>query len=160
MQISDHYFIHIHTVLWRDHVPCGKSSTADISKPWILMLTLVSGKIWYNTDLCNPPSDVDELVDRHVQWTNLKHSSILDKHVPVTTRTVPQCPASVWYMYNGDILKPIKGTWKRAEREWRKTGLEVLLTVRCAKKQHVGDRLEQAAHDPCKVFFHCKLTLW
>ena len=59
------------------------------------------------------------------QLTVLYNSTIsflLDKYAPETVKRVPDRPASAWYH---STIRDAKRARRRAERRWRKSGLEV-----------------------------------
>jgi len=67
-----------------------------------------------------PPADLDELVNLY----NTTLSALLDKHAPLTTKTIKE--SNPWFTSD---LKKLKAACRRADRKWRQTHSSVWKTV-------------------------------
>src|SRR5688572_10377690 len=73
-----------------------------------------------STMIKSPSSDLNELVQQY----NTTLSALLDKHAPLTTKTVKK--SNPWFTSD---LKKLKAACRRAERKWRRTHSTVWKTV-------------------------------
>ena len=73
---------------------------------------------------CNEVSSLvpDSTVDQLVNGYNAGLQSVLDKHAPLETKRVSDRPATPWF---GEEQRGAKIQRRKAESEWRKTGLVV-----------------------------------
>ena len=104
--------------------------TVEISKPDCTRLSITSRNLRninledFRHDIemspltTDPCTNLDDLVD---QYDNTLRS-LMDKHVPETTRTITLRPHTPWY---SDILRSSKRVKRRHERKWKKSGLEI-----------------------------------
>ena len=105
----------------------------------------------------SPPSDVSQLVELY----DTTLSSVLDKHAPLTVKTITIRNSSPWF--NNEI-KEAKRERRRAERKWRKTKLQVHLEIfktqhhrlmalcRDAKSAYYCDKIDEFKDDYGKLF--------
>ena len=73
---------------------------------------LRSSQLWQN-----PPSTLQDLVSSY----NSTLSRLIDKHAPLTKKTITMRPCVPWF---NDEIKAAKQLWRKYERIWRRTGLE------------------------------------
>ena len=96
-----------------------------------------------SSDLCtNTPDTLSDLVTCY----NSTLASSLDRHAPLITKTIPARPLVPWF--NEDI-KEARKQRRKAERRWRRTGLEADLRVYKATKNNTNSLMNEAR----KVFF-------
>jgi hypothetical protein len=107
--------------------------------------------------LQSPPEDVDELVETY----NSVLTTLLDKHAPQKTKTLPDRAHAPWI--NEDVLKARQAR-RRAERAKRKSQLtihtqiyrqarlEVAKAIRRARTEYFQRELEDAGSDSRKMF--------
>ena len=97
-----------------------------------------------SSDLCTNTQDtLSDLVTCY----NSTLASSLDRHAPLITKTIPARPLVPWF--NDDIKEVKKKQRRKAERRWRRTGLEADLRVYKATKNNTNSLMNEAR----KVFF-------
>ena len=121
-----------------------------------------------SSDLCaNTPDTLNELVLCY----NSTLSSALDRHAPLITKTIPARPLVPWFN-NG--IKEARRLTRRAERRWRRSGLDTdLLTYKVIKNKTNENNLmnearrvfftefvEENCNDQRKLFLATKRLLW
>ena len=115
MLISDHCLVSC-----RLHLPVRKAEKI------LLTSRNVKGidRAVFRTDLVPAFSDVTDSDDpaQRVDNYNAVMTDLLDKHVPRVSRYVSGRPRAPWHDAS---LKTAKQERGKAEREWRKTGLEI-----------------------------------
>ena len=96
-----------------------------------------------SSDLCtNTPDTLSDLVTCY----NSTLASSLDRHAPLITKTIPARPLVPWF---NDDIKEARKQRRKAERRWRRTGLEADLRVYKATKNNTNSLMNEAR----KVFF-------
>src|SRR5271156_2499648 len=85
----------------------------------------------------NPSSDVDALAEQYHHVV----SSLVDKHVPVITRTVTSRPPAPWYTQEIALARQKR---RQLERHWRRTKLTVDREIFVAQKLLVNSMLANA----------------
>ena len=94
-------------------------------------------------DLCvNTPVTLNDLVSCY----NSTLASALDWHVPLITKTIPARPLVPWF---NDEIKDTRRLKRRAERRWRRSGLEADFLAYKAIKNKTNNVMNEAR----KVFF-------
>ena len=105
----------------------------------------------------SPPSDVSQLVELYDRTL----SSVLDKHAPLTVKTITVRNNSPWF---NDEIKEAKRKRRKAERKWRKTKLQVHLEIfkvqhnkvmalcKQAKSTYYCDKIDEFKDDYGKLF--------
>jgi hypothetical protein len=78
--------------------------------------------------------------------------AVLDRHAPLCTKKVPVVFRDKVPWYNADVHKA-RLSWRKAERQWRKTKLEVHRQLYRAKHVVVVRTIERAKRD----FYHNKI---
>ena len=91
--------------------------------------------------------------------------AIIDKHAPLTTRTVTVRPHTPWYNYS---IRSQKGVRRQLERRWRRPGLEcdrlvyciqpqlVTLSIHRAKLEYHVSQIADASGDQKKAVQDCR----
>ena len=82
-------------------------------------------------------ADLNEIVHKY----NSSLCNILDKHVPLKSRTITIRPSHPWYSPEIDEAKKLM---KRLECKWRKTKLEVDRQIFITQRQHVYNMIYDA----------------
>ena len=96
-----------------------------------------------SSDLCtNTPDTLSDLVICY----NSTLASSLDQHAPLITKTIPARPFVPWF---NDDIKEARKQRRKAERRWRRTGLEADLHVYKATKNNTNSLMNEVR----KVFF-------
>ena len=90
----------------------------------------------------NTPDTLSDLVTCY----NSTLASSLDRHAPLITKTIPARPLVPWF---NDDIKEARKQRRKAERRWRRTGLEADLRVYKATKNNTNSLMNEAR----KVFF-------
>ena len=146
--ISDHYFIFINIIA---HKPEPEKQTVFSRNFRDINVDTFKNDI---QDATNTITTTD------INSFNEAIKSVCDKHAPLTHRKVTIRRFSPWY--NTDVMTAKKER-RRAERKWRKTGLETdrnaflekktqwKRTIKCAKRQYHLKRLRNTKS--CKEMF-------
>ena len=96
-----------------------------------------------SSELCaNTPDTLNELVLCY----NSTLSSALDRHAPLITKTIPARPLVPWF---NDEIKEARRLRRRAERRWRRSGLDTDLLTYKAIKNKTNNLMNEAR----RVFF-------
>ena len=91
-----------------------------------------------SSDLCtNTPDTLSDLVTCY----NSTLASSLDRHAPLITKTIPARPLVPWF---NDDIKEARKQRRKAERRWRRTGLEADLRVYKATKNNTNSLMRRA----------------
>ena len=94
-------------------------------------------------DLCvNTPVTLNDLVSCY----NSTLASALDWHAPIITKTIPARPLVPWF---NDEIKETRRLKRRAEKRWRRSGLEADFLAYKAIKNKTNNLMNEAR----KVFF-------
>ncbi|XP_070188783.1 uncharacterized protein [Littorina saxatilis] len=130
MLISDHFVI---------------SFSFDLQKPGPAR-RVVTSRNMKRIDMAALKDDVRALqLDRHdlVSSYNSDLRRILDKHAPLTTRTVTDRPSAPWLTPEVSTAKQDR---RRAEREWRKSALTVHRQIFAFHREAVKEMVDKNRH--------------
>ena len=93
------------------------------------------------SELCqNPSDDLQELVSSY----NYTLMAALEKHAPLTTRTIVQRPRVPWFSQE---IREAKRQRRKAEKRWRKSRLESDLTSFKAKRNFTTRLMNKARRE-------------
>ena len=153
--ISDHFPITFH-LPWKR--PSAPRKELHLRKYKDIDINVFSEDINNSTLVTAPPLDD---VSKLVKLYNETLLDILDKHAPVTVKTVINRAESPWFT---EEIKKAKQERRQAERKWRKTKLCIhhqlykekhhFVTSLCeaAKKQYYCSQVEDCDGDHAKLF--------
>ena len=94
--------------------------------------------------LLRPSGFLSDDMDYAVDTYNTGLTVIIDKHVPIKTRTVIVRPHTPW---NNDDIRSQKRLRRQLERKWRKSGMESDILAYCHQRQLVTSIIHTAKVD-------------
>jgi len=133
--------VEVHDELLSDH--CSVSFEMDLAKPPLPKKEVQYRKV-KSIDLKKFRSDIIESglpgfhhddVDKLVDMYNSTLSEILEKHAPIKKRMVTIHPDAPWI---DDEIKQKKREKRKAERNWRRTGLTVHKEIYIDERKHLN----------------------
>lgn len=114
----------LHHGLPSDHtaVLCHLNIPKPATKPDVAPIRCLS-----KIDFAALKQDIANTVspDTSISELNDKLRAIFDTHAPIILQKVPQRKPTPWYSAVADELQPLKQERRRAERQWKKSGLVV-----------------------------------
>jgi hypothetical protein len=116
LQMSDHYLVTV-------NLSATKPSPITVSTPCRNIKKIDESAFRQDLEqsrlITSPPSDCEDLADLY----NAELTRLLDKHAPEKLKSIHQRPKSTW-LFTPDVAKA-KADRRKAERQWRKSNLEV-----------------------------------